>query len=131
MLVNACVLDVRMRARGPCKGNEFLRHESFPCTLPPQRRITCAEGVIAVRPLYICERTAHPAPTGNRRQYYATTTTVYIPYGRTVDEKRPMTSNDARTSKGYRISYAYDNIYYISLNVGRPRMIFPPEACLR
>lgn len=70
-------------------------------------RITCAEGVMAVRPLYICARTAHPAPTGNRRQYYATTTTVYTPYGKTFDEERPMTSNDARTFKGYRISYVW------------------------
>lgn len=58
VLVGACV-----RARGPCKGNEFLRHESFPCApLPPRSRITCVEGVIASRPLSIYNMHAHTHP---------------------------------------------------------------------
>ena len=67
VLVGACVCEmcIYMRARGPCKGNEFLRHESFPCAPLPPRRITCVEGVIAVRPLsmYNMHAHTHPRPT--------------------------------------------------------------------
>jgi len=62
--VCVCEMYIYICVRGPCKGNEFLRHESFPCAPlpPPPRRITCVEGVIAVRPLSIHNMHAHTHP---------------------------------------------------------------------